>query len=56
MAHRVAHGLANGPGPRFCPHPILRYVVDGFGSFWLVLLVVVDAFGWFWVVLAGSMF
>ena len=23
MAHRVAHGLAHGPGPRFCPHPDL---------------------------------
>ena len=35
---------------------LLRYIVDGFGSFWLVLLVVVGGFGWFWVVLAGSMF
>ena len=30
----------------------IRYIVDGFGSFWLVLLVVVGGFGWFWVVLA----
>ena len=22
MAHRVAHELAHGPGPRFCPHPL----------------------------------
>ena len=34
---------------------VLGYIVDGFGSFWLVLLVVVGGFGWFWVVLAGSM-
>ena len=27
--------------------------MDGFGSFWLVLLVVVGGFGWFWVVLSG---
>ena len=29
------------------------YIVDGFGSFWLVLLLVVAVFGWFRVVLAG---
>jgi len=28
----------------------LRYIVDGFGSFWLVLFVVVGSFGWFWLV------
>ena len=27
--------------------------VDGFGSFWVVLLVVVGGFGWFWVVLGS---
>ena len=32
---------------------VLGYLVDGFGSLWLVLLVVVGGFGWFWVVLAG---
>ena len=32
---------------------VLRYMVDGFGSFWLVLLVVVGGFEWFWLVLAG---
>ena len=31
---------------------VLRYIVDGFGWFWLVL----GSFGWFWLVLAGSMF
>ena len=32
---------------------VLRYIVGGFGSFWLALLVVVGGFGcfgWFWVV------
>ena len=29
---------------------VLRYVVDGFGSFWLVLFVVVGSFGGFWLV------
>ena len=24
----------------------IRYIVDGFGSFWLVLLVVLGGFGW----------
>ena len=32
---------------------MLGSIVDGFGSFWLVLLLVVAVFGWFWVVLAG---
>ena len=22
VAHKVAHRVAHGPGPRFCPHPI----------------------------------
>ena len=35
---------------------VLGYIVDGFGSFWLVLLVVVGGFGSFWLVLAGSVF
>ena len=29
---------------------VLRYIVGGLGSFWLVLLAVVGGFGWFWVV------
>ena len=28
---------------------VLGYIVDGFGSFWLVLLLVVGGFGWFHV-------
>ena len=34
---------------------VLRYIENGFRSFWLVLLVVVGGFGWILVVLAGSM-
>ena len=30
---------------------VLGYIVAGFGSFWVVLLVVLGGFGWFWVVL-----
>ena len=30
MANRVAHGLAHGPGPRFCPHP--EYTDDLMGQ------------------------
>ena len=29
---------------------VLGYIVDGFGSFWFVLLVVVGRFGQFWLV------
>ena len=39
---------------------VLGYILAGFGSFWLVLLVLwvvlagfVGDFGWFWVVLGG---
>ena len=32
---------------------VLGSIVDGFGSFWLVLLLVVAVFGWFREVLAG---
>ena len=42
---------------------VLGYIVAGFGSFWLVLLVLwwfwvvlgsfVAGFGWFWMVLGG---
>ena len=28
---------------------VLRYIVDGFGLFWLVLFVVIGSFGWFHV-------
>ena len=34
-------------------------VVDGFGSFWVVMIwfwVVLDRFGWLWLVLGGPPF
>ena len=33
---------------------VLGYIVDGFGSFWPVLLVVVGGFGWFRVLVTAQ--
>ena len=45
------------PSTRISHKPVrvvLGYIVDSFGSFWLVLLVVLAGFGWFRVLVTAN--